>query len=113
MLQLRKQPFGHLAEFLGMEQADAGVVDFGDQPGVDQAAERAGKSLAGEVQMAGHVPFQARQLDRCRRPPSIAANSSRNRASRPAASRSVMSSISVTKRRTQTVRPVIMPRHNS
>ena len=41
MLQLREHPFGHLAEFFGMQQAEVGGVDLGDQAGVDQAAERA------------------------------------------------------------------------
>jgi len=62
--QLRKQPLGHLAELLGLQQAQAGVAGLGDQPGLDKPAERAGEGLAGEVQMAGDVPFQPRQFER-------------------------------------------------
>ena len=40
-----------------------GVAFLGDEARFDQSAERTGKRLAGKVQVAGHVSFQAGQLD--------------------------------------------------
>ena len=60
---LGNSPSATWRSFLGWSKRTR-PADLGDQARLDQPAKRARECLAGEIQVAGHVTLQARQLDR-------------------------------------------------